>query len=279
MALTRNDKIKLFLLLVVWILVCSPVLPEMVREWAEHSDNNHGFLVPLIAIYFIYQKKDGMNITVTSGSRWGAAILLSSLTVYLVSYAGGTAFPTRVAMVTSLFGLLWYCLGDDWMRLLRFPVLFLLFMIPVPYSLLSLVSMPLQLLATKMSAKLIGYCSIPVYREGNMLFFVGTQLEVAEACSGIRSIMSLTMLGTIFAYFSNANLGKKALLVVAAVPIAMVANIVRITGTGVLANFFGDQVARGFLHEFSGMAVFAFGLVTLGLLYSLLNRKKLHDTE
>ncbi|WP_224983402.1 exosortase A [Geomonas agri] len=274
MALVRNDKIKLALLLGLWFLVFYPIVPEMVKDWSDHSDNNHGFLVPLIAIYLIWQKKAELSPAEIDSSRWGAVVLVAGLALFLLSFAGGVAFPARVAMVISLFGLLWYCTGSAWIRLLAFPVLFLLFMIPVPISVIGLVSMPLQLMATKLSAKIIEYCSIPVYREGNMLYFVGTQLEVAEACSGVRSIMSLTMLGAIFAYMSQASWGRRVVLVLAAVPIAMTANIIRITGTGILANFFGDRVARGFLHEFSGIMVFVFGLAVLGGLYSLLNRKK-----
>lgn len=274
MALARNDKIKLTLLLALWFMVFYPIVPEMVRDWAGHSDNNHGFLVPLIALYLIWQKKDDLLSSQIDTSKWGAVVLVAGLVLFLLSFAGGVAFPARVAMVLSLFGLLWYCLGPIWMRLLVFPVLFLLFMIPVPISVISLASMPLQLMATKLSARVIEFCSIPVYREGNMLYFVGTQLEVAEACSGVRSIMSLTMLGTIFAYMSRASWGRRVALVLAAVPIAMVANIIRISGTGLLAHFFGDRVARGFLHEFSGLVVFAFGLAALGLLSALLNRKK-----
>ncbi|GFO63701.1 exosortase/archaeosortase family protein [Geomonas paludis] len=274
MALARNDKIKLALLLVLWFVVISPVLPEMVREWSGHSDNNHGFLVPLIALYLVWQKKEELAGAGLESSRWGWVVLVAGLVSFLLSLAGGVAFTARVAVVISLFGLIWYCTGARWTRLLAFPVLFLLFMIPVPVSVIGMVSMPLQLMATKLSAQIIQHLSIPVYREGNMLYFVGTQLEVAEACSGVRSIMSLTMLGTIFAYMSRNGWGRRIALVLAAVPIAMAANILRITGTGVLANFFGDRVARGFLHEFSGLVVFVFGLAVLGLLYTLLNSKK-----
>jgi exosortase len=150
-------------------------------------------------------------------------------------------------------------------------------MIPVPYSLLNLVSGPLQLIATKISANMISACTIPVYREGNMLYFVNTQLEVAEACSGIRSIMSLTMLAIAFASMMRGAWMNRIILTVAAIPIAMIANILRIAGTGVLAHFYGDKVAKGFLHEFSGMAIFAFGFITLLGLFTFLNRKKSED--
>ncbi|MBU5613491.1 exosortase A [Geomonas azotofigens] len=274
MALARNDKIKLALLLMLWFVVISPVLPEMVREWSGHSDNNHGFLVPLIALYLVWQKKEELAGAGMESSRWGWVVLVAGLVSFLLSLAGGVAFTARVAVVISLLGLVWYCTGARWTKVLAFPVLFLLFMIPVPVSVIGMVSMPLQLMATKLSAQIIQHLSIPVYREGNMLYFVGTQLEVAEACSGVRSIMSLTMLGTIFAYMSRTGWGRRIALVLAAIPIAMAANILRITGTGVLANFYGDRVARGFLHEFSGLVVFAFGLAVLGVLYTLLNSKK-----
>ncbi len=153
-----------------------------------------------------------------------------------------------------------------------FPIVYLFFMIPLPGAVYDRIAFPLQLLATKIAGGVIQFCSIPVYREGNMLYFVHTQLEVAEACSGIRSIMALTMLSVIFAHLSGNGWWRKALLIFSAIPIAMLANILRVSGTGILAHFFGDKVARGFLHEFSGLAVFVFGLVLLFLVFHLLNR-------
>ncbi|BHH86299.1 hypothetical protein LA52FAK_45880 [Desulforhopalus sp. 52FAK] len=105
-----------------------------------------------------------------------------------------------------------------------------------------------------------------------MLFFINTQLEVAEACSGIRSIMSLTMLSAIFAHITPGATWRRVVIVLAAIPIAFIANILRITGTGILAHFYGDKVARGFLHDFSGFAVFIFGLIMLFALYAQLKR-------
>ena len=178
----------------------------------------------------------------------------------------------RAMIVFSLTGLVLFILGKKIFRLLLFPLFFLLFMVPVPVSIEGMVAFPLQLFATKISAGIIQFCSIPVLREGNMLYFVQTQLEVAEACSGIRSITSLTMLSMIFLYLMPAGWKTKAVIFLSAVPIAIIANIIRVSGTGILAHYFGDQVARGFLHEFSGMAVFIFGFALLFLEYSLLNK-------
>lgn len=276
--MTHNDRIKLAVLLVLWAVLFSPLMPEMVRDWLGQSDNSHGLIVPAMTVYFIWQRKDQLRSTALGSSAWGGLVLFLSLAVYVASYAGGITFPARLAMVLALFGLVWCCLGGNVIKVLAFPLLFLLFMIPVPYSVLSLISLPLQLLATRASVNLIDLCSIPVYQEGNMLFFMGTQLEVAEACSGIRSIMALTMIACAFAGMVKEGWLKKTILIAAAVPIAILANILRISGTGVLAHFFGDRVAKGFLHEFSGLMIFVFGLAALFGIYSLLNgRKSVHE--
>lgn len=266
------DKRKFAVLLLVWAAVFSPVVPAMVGTWLNHSDNSHALLVPLIAMYFVWIKREELGRIEISGSAVGGLFLAGTLVVYLVSFVGGIAVFARLMIVFSLFGLLWSCMGWQVVRVLAFPLGFLVFMVPVPDSVLGMVSFPLQLLATKIAAGVIQFCSIPVYREGNMLYFVHTQLEVAEACSGIRSIMALTMLSVIFAHLSGNGWWRKALLIFSAIPIAMLANILRVSGTGILAHFFGDKVARGFLHEFSGLAVFVFGLVLLFLVFNLLNR-------
>lgn len=277
--MSKHDRIKIAILILLWAVAFYPLYPELFRDWYGNSDNSHGFIVPLVAGYFAWERIKQVNSPAISSSWWGGILLFLFLALYLLCYAGGVAFPARVAMVFSLFGLIWFTLGSEMIRILAFPVLFLLFMIPVPYSLLSLVSAPLQLMATKISAGIIGACYIPVFREGNMLYFVGTQLEVAEACSGIRSIMSLLMIAFAFTGMRHGGWKNNAILIASAVPIAMAANIIRIAGTGVLANFYGDKVARGFLHEFSGIAIFVFGFMALLGVFTLINRKKIVDAK
>ncbi len=270
--MTRKDKIRIAMLLVLWLVVFYPIYPDMVHTWLDHSDNSHAFLVPFIAFYFVWEKRHELATARLGSSAWGGGILAASLFVFVASYAGGIAFSARIAMVGALFGLVWFCLGNNFIRILAFPISFLFFMVPVPDSLISRVSLPLQLLATRLSAKMIESCSIPVYREGNMLYFIQTQLEVAEACSGIRSIVSLLMLSMIFCYFSRGGWWRKTLLVAATIPIAMTANVFRVMGTGILAHFYGDRVARGFLHQFSGLVIFAFSLAVMFLVHVLINR-------
>jgi len=256
---------KITLLLLLTGLLFLPVYPELMAAWMTNSNNSHGMLVPLVSLGLIWQQKEILLRTPLASSHWGAGLLIASLILYLLSYAGGIAVSMRLALIGTLLGLVLLTLGPAIFQRLRFPLLFLLFMIPVPDALVGSVSFPLQLLATTVSADIIRGLSIPVVQEGNMLFFVQTQLEVAEACSGLRSLLALTMLSVLFAHILNGSRRNKWLLVMSAIPVALLANILRVSGTGVLAHFFGEDVASGFLHTFSGIAVFLFGMVLLAI--------------
>ncbi len=263
---------QLGLLLALWFLAFLPVYPELVHTWLNNSDNSHGILVPLISAYLIFQKRHALADMDSNGSRVGLWFLAGSMLLYLMGYAGHTAVISRTMIVASLIGILWAFLGVQSLRILLFPLLFLFFMVPVPVSIIKIVSFPLQLAATKISAWLLQLLFFPVFREGNMLYFANTQLEVAEACSGIRSLVSMLMLSTLLAYFAKVKIPWKAVLLLSAIPLAFVANLLRITGTGVLAHYYGAKVARGFLHEFSGLTVFAFGFGVLFLAFILINQ-------
>lgn len=269
----KCTSIELIGLLILWLSAFYPVYPGLVERWFTNSDYSYGVLVPFIAVYFIWQKRDALRSAAISGSSWGMIILAVSLATYSICYIGGVAVAMRLAMVSSLLGIVLFVLGEQILKIILFPLLFLFFMVPIPESIEMAVTLPLQLLATRAAAGILNLLSIPFYREGNMLHFVKTQLEVAEACSGIRTITALSMLSAIFVHQMASGWKRQTLLFLSAVPIAMAANIIRVSGTGVLAHFYGERVARGFLHEFSGLVVFALGLVVLYVEFVLLNRK------
>lgn len=271
-AISRKAFPQLLILLLVWFIAFYPIVPEMVHTWFNNSNNSHAVLVPFIVLYLIWIKREELSRVEISGSTWGLLLLFICLGIYIVSYVGGIAVVSRLMMVASLTALVWCCLGRRVVRAMVFPLAFLFFMVPVPDTVLGAVSFPLQLMATKIATALIRLCSIPVLREGNMLFLANAHLEVAEACSGIRSIMALSMLSILFAYLLQKGTWRKIVLVASAIPVALVANVARVSATGILAHFFGDRVARGFLHEFSGLVVFALGLAFLFLELKLLNR-------
>jgi exosortase len=159
-------------------------------------------------------------------------------------------------------------------RQLLFPLAFLAFMVPVPDSISGAVAFPLQRFATSASAKAIRAVGIPVFQEGTMLFFAKVSLEVTEACSGIRSMLAYLTLGVLFTHLVGNSIGRvgKGILLVSTIPLALFVNILRISGTGVLATVFGTEWARGFLHDFSGLVVFAFGFVLFWLESVILKR-------
>jgi exosortase len=272
------DGTKISLLIIAWAVVFYPVYPGLMEAWfgTSNADNSYGILVPFISLYFIWKKKVDLQQAGSSSSAPGLIILIASLLFYVVSLAGGVAFLQRLMMVISLIGLILYLYGKDIFRILRFPLVFLFFMIPIPVSVVNMVSFPLQTYATIISSEIIQLCGIPVYREGHMLYFAQTQLEVAEACSGIHSISALLMLSVIFMHQCENSRTRKTIIILSSVVIAFIANIIRVSGTGILAHFFGAGVARGFLHEFSGMAVFGLGFAILFIEYKLLNRKWFH---
>jgi len=269
----RADPIKASILFMLWALIFMPVLSGLYEAWfgLANSDNSYGILVPFISLYFVWEKRTTLKQTAMTSSLPGLVLLAASLLLFLISYAGGIVFLQRITLVLSLNGLILYLFGKELYGALLFPLLFLLFMVPIPESVVGLVSFPLQTYATVISSKVIQLCGIPVYREGNMLYFTQTQLEVAEACSGIRSMSAMLMLSMIFMHQCN-NRKVKMFIILSSLAIALVANILRVSGTGVLAHFFGAKVARGFLHEFSGLAVFAFGFIMMLAEYRLINR-------
>jgi exosortase len=194
-----------------------------------------------------------------------------------LGHIGAELFLMRSSIIVVITGLVVYLCGWKILRLLIFPLAYLLFMIPLPAIILNTVTFPLQLLAAKLSTASLQLIGLPVYREGNIIFLPHSTLEIVEACSGIRSLVSLLALAVVFAYMTQRHTGRRWLLVASAIPIALVANAFRIWGTGVLAFLYGTKVAEGFYHTFAGWLVFVVAFVLLlseGCLLSLLSKAR-----
>ncbi len=262
--------LQILILLVLTAILYSPIIPQF-YHLLQDANNSHGFLVPFIALYLIWQKADILQQEQFSPSGWGLVVLISSLLLYGIGLVGGLEILPRVAMILTVIGLVYYNFGDRVFMHIWFPLLFLFFTVPAPESLLVAVSVPLKLEATKLAASILMGVGIPVLREGNMLYFANASLEVAEACSGIRSLVSFLMLGCLFAYFMRASLPRRLILVLLTIPFAFLSNLIRVTGTGVLAHFFGSGVARGFLHESSGIFTFFLGFLLVVAAYKFLD--------
>lgn len=287
MSLTSPLIIRFIILFVLLLCAYYPIMPELVNVWLEDSNNSHGLLVPLIALFFSYQKRDDLKLYISDtenlrykfrATTFGLIVFAGSLLMYVLFYVGHIAFMSRLMLILSLISLVWYYFGIKFVKIILFPLLFLLFMIPVPDSFISHITLPMKTFATNLAVPLIRLFGVTLIQEGNIVHLTTCTLEVAEACSGIRSLTSMLMLGFFFAYMTKGNsYYRKVILVLFAPVIAVIANVLRIMGTGLLANVYGETVARGYVHDISGYLVFIFGFTGLFLLFKLLNMESTQD--
>jgi exosortase len=248
------------------------VLPDLVADWSNDPDYSHGFLVPVLSGYCLWERRHTFTHLPVQPSPVGLLVILLGIALLLLGHVGAELFLMRVSMVIVIAGLVLYHGGWHYVTGMAFPIVFLLFMIPWPAIILNALTLPLQLLAARLSTSSLQLMHLPVYREGNVIFLPHATLEVVEACSGLRSLVSLLALATVFAYMTQQHVWKIAVLVVSAIPIAIIANALRIWGTGVLAHGYGAQAAEGFYHTFAGWMVFVVAFVLLAVEGSALSR-------
>ena len=239
------------------------VIYEMVMDWYNDENYSHGFLIPVISGYLLWQRKDDLTAVVIKPLNAGLLIIFFGLGVYLIGHISGEFFTMRFSMLIVLAGTILYAFGPEMFKTVAFPFFYLIFMIPLPYILYNAVAFPLKLLVTEVSVNFLMSVGVLVVREGNIIHLVDTTLEVADACSGIRSIVSLLALSTALAYLTQSGWVRKLVLSVFAIPIAIFVNAVRVIGTGLLADKYGSQVAEGFFHEFAGLLIFGVAIVIL----------------
>jgi exosortase len=253
-------------------LLYGPVLARLWQDWANDDNYSHGFLIIPLAAYFAWERRTRLAAAEWRPSNAGALVLLAGLAVLLVGQLGAELFLARVSMLMVLAGIILFVCGAPIVRTLAFPLGFLMLMIPIPALVFNQIAFPLQLVASQAGAATLSALSIPVLREGNVIVLAHTSLEVAEACSGIRSLISLLTLGVVYGYFTDPRPGVRAAIALSTVPIAIVANAGRVAGTGIAAHYYGAAAAEGFFHTFSGWIVFMVALALLFLLTRALLR-------
>jgi len=247
------------------------VLLKLIHDWEADANYSHGFLVPLVSVYLIWLKlRENRDLPVKPHNS-GLILLFCSTLFYIVAFTGAELFTMRFSMILVILSAIVYMAGWSWFKALLIPVLYLVFMIPLPAIIWNKIAFPLKLLATGIAVNVIQAIGITVYGEGNIIHLPNTTLEVVDACSGLRSLTSLLALSAAFSLVIDLSRLKKLVLFLSAVPIAIAANIFRLTLTAVLAKKYGPQVAEGFLHELSGILVFIIALVLLYLLSKLMS--------
>jgi exosortase len=238
------------------LVVYAPIMSSLVRQWASDANYSHGFIVAPFALYFGWQQRDALARAPRRPSAGGLLFVGASLLVLLAGLLGAELFLTRVSLIGVIAGSIAWLWGWRHVRLLSFAVAFLLLMIPLPALVFNQLAFPLQLLASRAGETVLSLAGVPVLREGNVLVLPSQTLEVAEACSGIRSLVSLLTIGLILGRVGSRSGRVRVALAVLTIPIAILANAARVAGTGLAAEWIGPWAAEGFFHEFSGWVVF-----------------------
>jgi exosortase len=240
------------------------VLPSWVADLWNDPNYSHGLLVPFVSGWLAYRRRADLAALRPQPAASALLLVLASLGLLLAALLAAELFTMRLSLLLLLTGLLAFILGYAYVRVLALPLAFLLFMVPLPALVWNAVAFPLQLLASQLAVALLQGVGVPALREGNVILLPNISLEVVEACSGLRSLVSLGALSVLLAVLSLRGYGSRIALVLSSVLVAVVANGARVAITGVLADRWGPQLAQGFLHLFSGWVVFVVALLLLG---------------
>lgn len=254
------------------IAVYSEVLYGMSVHWGRVDEYSHGFLIAPLSLYFAWERRDILRRTPITGSWWGLVPLIAGVISLTVGRLGVELTTMRWGFVLTVNGLALLMLGRAMYRVLLFPLLFLFLMVPLPQSLVNVIAFPLQLVAAKGAVAALHAIRIPALLEGNIIHLAHTELFVAEACSGLRSLMALITLGVVFAYFFRHTMAERLVILASTVPIAIFVNSVRVGLTGILAHSFGEEAATGAIHDFQGVITFGVAFLLLMAEASLLAR-------
>jgi exosortase len=263
----RIDWAPFAIIAVLLCLLYYRVAIKLVYDWYTIPDYSHGFLVPLFAAFLIWDKRKVLSAIPIRQTWSGILLVVFSIGVLILGVYGVDLFTARMSFVLLLTGLIWTFFGWAMVKALQFPLLVLVLAIPFPAIVFNQITFPLQLLASKIASDILPVLGVPTLHEGNVIELPIMKLEVAEACSGIRSLMSLFTLAVFYGYFLEKTTKRRVILALASIPIAVAANVVRIVGTGLCVQYWDPDKALGFFHEFSGWVMFVVSLACLYLVH------------
>jgi len=266
--------------IVLWVYW--PTISHLVTQWWNDPNFSHGFFVPLFSAFVIWQERHRLAKIHLKPSWSGAVIVAIGMCTLIVGQLGAELFLARFSLLITLAGIIILFCGWELFRSILFPWMFLLLMIPIPNILFNQITFPLQILASRVSSAVLPIFGVPILREGNVIHLPVMSLEVAEACSGIRSLMSLITLAIIYGYLMEQRLWVRWVLALASVPIAVAANSIRIIGTGLLVQYWDPEKAEGYFHASWGWIIFVVSLAMLYALHrtiSLIRKQKKEETS
>ena len=255
----------------------APIVRELVRDWWDDPNYSHGFLVPLFSGYLIWRRRQALAHEAGPGSALGLAVLVAGLGLLVIGDVGAERFLAATSLIVVAGGLVLFHLGAPAFRRVAFPLGYLLFAIPLPAIVFYAIAFPLQRLAAENAAWTLELLGVPVLLDGNVIHLSQVTLGVTEACSGIRSLISMLALAVGWSALTLGGVWAPALLVAATVPITVLANAGRVVATGLIGQYVGMEYATGFFHGLSGWVIFmiAFaGLLGVHALLRLAQRRR-----
>lgn len=249
------------LLLAAFMAVYYPVLSGLVKAWNGSDDYSHGFLIIPLSAYILWQNRSELSAQPVDGSWIGLPLALFSLLMFLFGKFGSVLTLAPLSMIFFIWSAVIFFLGFRFFRLCYFPLFFLLFMVPVPSQIYSALTNPLQFIVTKATVAIASMMGVLIYREGNVIHLTDTTFQVVQACSGLRSIMTMLTLGAILGYFALRSPLMRIILIAAGIPIAIAVNIFRVLTMVIAHNYFKANLTEGTPHTILGLLVFALGFV------------------
>jgi exosortase len=247
----------------------SHVLAGLVAQWWNEPASSHGLLLVLVAGLVVYRRREALRATALQPRDAGLGVALFGLLIYVAGTITGDVFIVRLSLPVVITGAILLLGGTAHMRMLLAPVALLLLAVPLPNVVVTHATMPLQLIASQVAASVLQFCQVDVVRQGNLLTLDRITLEVADVCSGLRSLVSLVSVTAVCITAFSLSLGRSVMLLAAAIPVAVVGNGLRVAATGLLATWFGEGAARGVVHDATGYAAFIFMCATIVLMQIL----------
>lgn len=248
------------------------ILRDLVAQWWDDANYSHGFIVPIFSGYLIWRERNRLRTLVPRGSAWGLAVLVGGIAALLLGDLGAENFLSRSSLIVILAGLVLFIFGVEAFRLMLFPLGYLFFMVPIPAILFYAVTFPLQEMAAQQAAWTLDVLGVPVLLDGNIIHLSQISLGVTEACSGIRSLISLFAGAVAWAYLLLPGGWSMLVFVLATVPITILANAGRVVATGLIGQWFGVDYASGFFHELAGWVIYVIAFLCLVGLHLLIQR-------
>jgi exosortase len=262
----RAEKLGLVVTGVLVLILYARNFTMLWSDWKNDENYSHGFLVPVAFLWMLWERRDKLANAKVYPQLWALGIVLLSLLQLVLGTWGAENFTAHSSLLILLCGLTLFLLGIEVFRLLAFPIASLLFMIPLPAIIFYSITFPLQLVASRFAAGILDLLGVPSVCEGNVLYLANFTAGVAEACSGIRSLISMLAFAVLIGYFLKMSVRSRWILAASSIPIALGINSARVAGAGLVGNYLGSKYAEGFFHTFSGWILF---MVCLGLTASV----------